>query len=178
VTIDLSQISFFLSIISSSAVIAGAIFIIFQLRQNAKLIEVSARESRMNTSLALLEKLTDESFARRRKRMHDTIRKYRKKNWADFDDSLDDFEARDFAYIYELLGQLTRDETLDIDMVTNALQYLVVIDWEMFSPMAEHFVKRWGVNSWRNFEWLANRVKMRIDKRERRISHSLDTTRV
>jgi len=143
VAVDLSQISILLGTISSVAVVAGTIFVIFQLRQNARLIEVSARDSRMNMSFALLEKLTDESFARRRKRMHDTILNYRKKNWAGFDHSLDDFEARDFAYIYELLGQLTRNGTLDIDTVTNSVEYLVVFDWEMFSPLAEHFRRKW-----------------------------------
>src|SRR5208282_4294894 len=107
--IDFSRISTDLSAISSIAVILGAAFIVFQLRQNGRLIEASTKETKTNISLALLEKLTDESFARRRKRMYDAIRKYGANDWEGFDDSLDDFEARNFAYIYELIGQLTRD---------------------------------------------------------------------
>jgi len=51
-----------LSEISSIAVIAGVVLIIFQLKQNAK-------ETRATAAFALLEKLTDESYVRRRKRM-------------------------------------------------------------------------------------------------------------
>src|SRR5271169_5562147 len=104
---DLSSISSFLSAIGSVAVIAGAIFVVFQLRQNAKLIEATMHQNRSNIAFALLEKITDESFAVRWKKMHDVIKKYNAASWADFDDSLDDFEARNFAKIYELIGQLT-----------------------------------------------------------------------
>lgn len=168
--ISLTQLSFFLSAVSSVAVIAGAVFIVFQLRQNARLIEAGTRETRMNMSLALLEKLTDESFAKRRKAMHDVTRKYgknTKNTWAGFDDTLADFEARNFAYIYELLGQLTRDGTLDRLTVMNALQYLVVFDWNAFEPLAKHLIQRFGGrNAWGNFEWLAGETQ-RFLKRER-----------
>jgi hypothetical protein len=96
--VGLSSFASFLNAISSIAVILGAIFIVFQLRQNAKLIEATIRETRANASIALLEKITDESFARRRKAMRDAIKKYAALNWAGFDDTLEDYEARNFAY--------------------------------------------------------------------------------
>ena len=174
---DFSQISVFLSAISSIAVIAGTVFIVFQLRQNAKLIEAGTMETRMNMSLALLEKLTDESFAKRRKKMHEVVRKYGKKNWAGFDDSLDDFEARNFAYIYELLGQLIRDGILDGPTVMNALQYLVVFDWNAFAPLSNYLMRRYKlrVNAWQNFEWLAQETRQRMEERER-VASTVETT--
>jgi hypothetical protein len=157
-----------LSAISSIAVISGAFFIVFQLRQNASLIRVANQENRSNASIALLEKITDESFARRRKAMHDTVKKYAAVGWEGFDDSLEDFEARNFAYTYELIGQLTREGLLEISIVRNALQYLVVFDWEAFSPLSKHLMERYGlkVNAWRNFEWLAEDVRGQMKSRE------------
>jgi hypothetical protein len=162
--IDFSQISVFLSAISSIAVIAGAVFIVFQLRQNGRLIEASTKETKTNISLALLEKVTDESFAKRRKRMYDAVRKYGAKNWKGFDDSLDDFEARNFAYIYELIGQLTRDGILDARMVTHSLQYHVVLDWDAFFPLAKHLGQRLNLK-WSNFEWLAEETRKHLKER-------------
>lgn len=157
-----------LSAISSIAVISGAFFIVFQLRQNASLIRAANQETRSNTSIALLEKITDESFARRRKAMHDTVKRYAATNWEGFDDSLEDFEARNFAYTYELIGQLTREGLIEISIVRNALQYLVVFDWEAFSPLSRHLMERYGlkVNAWRNFEWLAEDVRGQMKSRE------------
>jgi hypothetical protein len=103
-SLDLSTIFGDVGAISSIAVIAGAIFVVFQLRQNARLIQAALLENKANVSLALLEKITEESFAKRRKYMHDTVKKFSKLNWEGFDDSLDDFEARNFGYLYELIG--------------------------------------------------------------------------
>jgi len=129
-----------LSGISSVAVIVGVILIIFQLKQNAK-------ETRATAAFALLEKLTDESFSRRRKNMHDTIRKYSAKNWKGFDDTYQDWEVRGFAYIYELIAQLVKQRIIDLDSITEALSYLVVADWEAFSPLANHIMERYGGES-------------------------------
>jgi len=68
--IDLSWALPILGAISSIAVIAGAVFIVFQLRQNARLIQATIKENRTNSSISLLEKLTEDSFARRRKLMY------------------------------------------------------------------------------------------------------------
>lgn len=66
VLVDLAPLVSFLNTISSVAVILGAIFVVFQLRQNARLIQTTIRETKANASIALLEEIT-ESFARRRK---------------------------------------------------------------------------------------------------------------
>ena len=90
----------------------------------------------------------------------------------DFDDSLDDFEARNFAYIYELIGQLTRDKIVDLRTIRNALQYLVVIDWDIFSPLSKHLMERYNLsaNPWANFEWLAEETRKHMQMREKSAS--------
>jgi len=166
--VDLSSFASFLNAISSIAVILGAIFIVFQLRQNARLIEATIRETRANASIALLEKITDESFARRRKSMRDAVKKYSTLNWVGFDDTLEDYEARNFAYTYELIGQLARENVVDLDMVRNALQYLVVFDWDAFAPLSKHLMERYKVkvNAWGNFQWLAEETRKHLKRKE------------
>jgi hypothetical protein len=165
---DISSIVGFLNAISSIAVIAGAIFVVFQLRQNAKLTEATIRETKANISLALLEKITEESFPRRRKAMRDAVKKALAVNWEGFDDSLDDFEARNFAYSYELIGQLARAGTADLTMILDALQYLVVFDWNAFEPLVKHLKERYSivVNPWGNFEWLAKETKKHMERKD------------
>ena len=106
--LSLSGLIQILSALSSVAVILGVIFIVIQLRQNNKLIElntklteVSFRDVKANITFELLEKLTDESFARRRSFMWETIKQYQTSNWENFDDSREDFEIRNFAYMYD-----------------------------------------------------------------------------
>jgi hypothetical protein len=168
--LDLSTLINYLSAISSIAVILGAIFVVFQLRQNAKLIQLTIHENRSSIAFALLEKITDESFALRRKKMHDVIKNTREANWAGFDDSLDDFEARNFAYIYELIGQLTKDNIVDLRTIRNALQYLVVTDWDAFSPLSKHLMERFKltVNPWGSFEWLADETRRHLMMKEQK----------
>jgi hypothetical protein len=43
--VDYSQLAFGLSAVSSVAVVAGAVFVVFQLRQNAKLISATIQET-------------------------------------------------------------------------------------------------------------------------------------
>src|SRR2546426_3166648 len=74
--VDLGFLVTDLSAISSIAVILGAVFVIFQLRQNARLIKTANFETKANMSFSVLEIITEESFARRRKNMHDAIKKY------------------------------------------------------------------------------------------------------
>ena len=78
---DLSWLISFLSAISSIAIILGAVFVVFQLRQNAKLIRTANLETKSNISFSVLEKITEESFARRRKNMHDAVKKYSQISW-------------------------------------------------------------------------------------------------
>jgi hypothetical protein len=155
--VDLSFLVADLSAISSLAVILGAVFVIFQLRQNARLIKTANFETKANISFSVLEKVTEESFARRRKSMHDAIKKYSQINWEGFDDTLEDFEARNFGYIYELIGELVREGIIDLTIAIHSLRYLLVFDWQRFEPLAKHLMERYNVpvNPYENFEWLA-----------------------
>lgn len=150
-----------LSAISSLAVVLGAVFVIFQLRQNARLIKTANFETKANISFSVLEKVTEESFARRRKSMHDAIKKYSQINWEGFDDTLEDFEARNFGYIYELIGELVREGIIDLTIAIHSLRYLLVFDWQRFEPLTKHLMERYNVpvNPYENFEWLAQETR-------------------
>jgi hypothetical protein len=159
--VDLATATSYLGIVSSVAVVAGAIFVVFQLRQNANLIRAANFETKSNMSFSVLEKITEESFARRRKSMHDAIKKYSQINWEGFDDSLEDFEARNFGYIYELTGELVREGIIDLTIAVHSLRYLIVFDWDRFEPLVKHLMERYKVpvNPYENFEWLASQTR-------------------
>ena len=156
--VDLSTVISYLSALSSIAVVLGAIFVIFQLRQNARLIRTTNFDTKAQMSFSVLEKVTEESFARRRKNMHDAIKKYSQLNWKGFDDSLEDFEARNFGYIYELIGELVKEGIIDLTVAIHSLRYLVIYDWDRFHPLVKHLMQRYNVpvNPYSNFEYLAN----------------------
>jgi len=82
--VDISSIITGLSAISSIAVVAGALFIIFQLRQNAKLINATIQENKSSIAFSMLERIIDDSFVRRRKNVYDSVKKYDEKNWEGF----------------------------------------------------------------------------------------------
>jgi hypothetical protein len=159
--VDLGFIVADLSAISSLAVILGAVFVIFQLRQNARLIKTANFETKANISFSVLEKVTEESFARRRKSMYDAIKKYSQINWEGFDDTLEDFEARNFGYIYELIGELVKEGIIDLTIAIHSLRYLLVFDWQRFEPLTKHLMERYKfpANPYENFEWLAQETR-------------------
>lgn len=167
--LDLSGLIQVLSAISSIAVILGVVFIIVQLRQNAKLIDLNAklteatfRDVKSNISFEILEELSDESFARRRSFMWHTVKKYQASNWEGFDDSSDDFEIRNFAYMYDLYGQLTKEGLLDLEIMAKTFKYLVALDWEAFEPVSNHIMKRYNLTQneiFSDFEWLAKETE-------------------
>ena len=142
---NLSSLIQVLSAISSIAVILGVVFIVVQLRQNTKLIDLNTKltdatfqEVKSNISFELLEKLTDESFPRRRSFMCHTIKKYQTSNWEGFDDSPDDFEVRNFAFMYDLFGQLAKEGLIDIGTLAKTFKFLVALDWQAFEPASKH----------------------------------------
>jgi hypothetical protein len=159
--VDLSTIISYLSALSSVAVVLGAIFVVFQLRQNARLIKTANFDTKAEMSFSVLEKITEESFARRRKNMHDAVKKYSQINWEGFDDSLEDFEARNFGYIYELIGELVKEGIIDLTIAVHSLRYLIVFDWEIFQQLVKHLMERYKVpvNPYENFEWLATETR-------------------
>jgi len=181
--VDLSALTADLSAVSSIAIILGAVFVVFQLRQNARLIRTANFETKANISFSVLEKLTEESFARRRKSMHDAIKKYNQINWEGFDDTLEDYEARNFGYIYELIGELVKEGIIDLTVAVHSLRYLLVFDWQRFEPLTKHLMERYKVpvNPYENFEWLAQETRKylqtqgRIDREHPEIRPLEDT---
>jgi hypothetical protein len=166
--IDLSTVALTLSAVSSAAVVAGAIFVVFQLRQNNKLINATIQETRSGIAFSVLERIIDDSFVRRRKNVYDAVKKYGEKNWEGFIGTMDDFEARNYAYMFELFGQLVKDNILDLKTVMNALKYIVVYDWKTMEPMIKYLNGVYGLrnNPWGNFEWLARETEKYLKLQE------------
>ncbi len=166
--VDFSQLALALSAVSSLAVVAGAIFVVLQLRQNAKLINATIQETKSGIAFSMLERIIDDSFVRRRKNVYDSVKTYKEKNWEGFIGTFEDFEARNYAYMFELFGQLIKDGVLDQKMVMNALKYIVVIDWRMMEPMITYLNGVYGLksNPWGNFEWLAKETEKYLTLQE------------
>ena len=166
--VDLSTILLALSGGASIAIVVTAVLVVLQLRQNSRLIEHAAQQNRANVALAVMEKLTDETFARRRKAMHDASRRFTEAGAAGFDDTLADLEARNFAFIYQILGTLVRADVIEEDLVVRALGRLVIADWRFFEPISEHVKSRHGqrVGTWDDFRWLAGRSVAYFDRLE------------
>lgn len=164
--VDFSAVISYLSALSSIAVVLGAIFVVFQLRQNARLIKTANFETKAEMSFSVLEKITEESFARRRKNMHDAVKKYSQVSWEGFDDSLEDFEARNFGYIYELIGELVKEGLIDLTIAIHSLRYLIVADWQVFELLVKHLMERYKVpvNPYENFEWLATETRKVLEE--------------
>jgi hypothetical protein len=159
--IDFSQLVLSLSAVSSVAVVAGTVFVVFQLRQNAKLINATIQETKSGIAFSMVERLIDDSFVRRRKNVYDSMKKYGEKNWEGFIGTMDDFEARNYAYMFELFGQLVKDGIVELKTVMNALKYIVVFDWKTMEPMIRYLngVYKLKGNPWGNFEWLAKETE-------------------
>lgn len=166
--VDFSQLALALSAVSSVAVVAGAIFVVFQLRQNARLINATIQETKAGISFSIVERIIDDSFVRRRKNVYDTVKKYSAVNWEGFLGSLEDFEARNYAYMFELFGQLVKDEVIDLKTMMNALKYIVVNDWRTMEPMIMYLNSKYNLkaNPWGNFEWLAQRTEAYLERLE------------
>lgn len=169
---SLSDIESFLKTISSIAVIAGAVFVVFQLRLNAKLV-------RSRNAFDLIGKVIDPSFPGRRHLLYEVSRKYTGSDWIGFDRSLEDFEVRNFANIYEQLGLLVKKGVVDIEDVMEALSAQPMADWLTFQPIRKHIMEeagkaipalathRAGIDSiyWPNFKWLAEEVEKWVCER-------------
>jgi hypothetical protein len=166
--VDLSSIAAALGAVSSVAVIAGAVFIIVQLRQNSKLLDATVRETKASIAFAMAERIIDDSFVRKRKNVYDTVKKYGEKNWEGFIGTYDDFEARNYAYMFELFGQQVKDGILDLKTTMDTLKYIVVYDWKLMEPMIRYLNKTYNLkgNPWGNFEWLAKQTERYLGQQE------------
>jgi hypothetical protein len=166
--VDLTDLVAILGAGASIAIVVTVLLVAFQLRQNARLIEHSAREYRASVALTILERLTDDSFARRRKSMHDASKLLVEQGPTGFDDTLADLEARNFAFIYQILGALTRSRVVDEDLVIRAMGRLVIADWQRFEPISRRVMERYHQRhgTWEDFEWLAERASLHYDALE------------
>jgi hypothetical protein len=157
-------------------VIAGAIFVVFQLKQNArqikqheKTLEAMSEANRSQNAFELIGKVVDPSFPVRRHKLYEVSEKYSGGDWTGFDRSLDDFEVRNFANIYEQMGLLVKKGVIDLQDVMNALSAQPMADWRVFQPLRKHIMEEAGkaipllasnqavIDSvfWPNFQWLA-----------------------
>src|SRR3954470_1199673 len=104
------------------AVIAGTILVVLQVRVHAKNV-------RSRNAFDLITKVIDPSFARRRHLLYETAEKYADGDWGGFDRSLEDFEVRNFANIYEQLGLLAQRGVIDLRDLLDALSAQPMADW-------------------------------------------------
>lgn len=172
----LTELQPLLSLIGSVCVIAGTVFVVIQLR-------INARQAASRTAFDLIGKITDPSFPVRRHLMYEVAAKHSSGNWEGFDRSLEDFEVRSFANLYEQLGLLVRKGVVNLPDVMEALSAQIMADWHTFQPIRAHVIERSaqafpalaadqaGIDRifWPNFNWLATQnaewVQQRVTSR-------------
>ena len=142
--------------------LVGTVLVVLQLRVNAK-------HARSRNAFDLISRVIDPSFAQRRHRLYEVAAKYADGDWTGFDRSLEDFEVRNFANVYEQLGLLVRKGVVDLQDVLDALSAQPMADWNIFQPIRTHIIheagkafpaladNQPGVDAiyWPNFRWLA-----------------------
>jgi hypothetical protein len=143
-------------------VIAGTILVVLQLRVNANNV-------RSRNAFDLIAKVVDPSFAHRRHLLYEVAEKHAGGNWTGFDRSLQDFEVRNFANVYEQLGLIARKGVVDLQDVLAAVSAQPMADWTTFQPIRTHIMEEAGnafpalagnqsgldAIYWPNFRWLA-----------------------
>ena len=138
-------------------------FVVLQLRQNARLLEATLRQQRSDVTMSILERITDESFPRRRAEMHRILKRFVETDWKGAFESPEDFEVRNFAHIYDLIGVMAKHGLIDLDLLADVLQGVVIRDWEVFAPHAKKMRAEFGFyRAYANFEWLAGEVQRRL----------------
>jgi len=121
-------------------------------------------------AFSMMEQLTSGDFAARRWKMHGFVQAASASGWKGFDDSLEDFESRAFAYQYELIGQMVTSATLDYELVRDFVQYSIVADWNAFEPLDAHLMERFPgrPSPWARFRQLALRITTELSGPELR----------
>jgi hypothetical protein len=162
IMVDLSFILEALSGASTIAVILGVPFILLQMRQNARMLEVANRQTelvalqnRSQVILNIAEHMTDRDFILQRKEVRDIIAKYSEKGWDSFVDSVDGFEVRAFAVQYESAALLAKLGLIDEATLVATLGFTIVVDWIALEPAIAVFEKEWGPIAFPNFRALA-----------------------
>ncbi len=175
---SLSDLVQFLNAVSAVAVLLGVVFVVFQLRQNGRLIDASNRQvlasiqqNKSNVAFGILERFTSDSFTVRRKTVRDIVRKYTANKWLGFLETSDDFEVRAFGSYYEFSAYLARTKIIDLELLQDVLGHRLTFDWDAFSPAAEYYRKTWGVKYiFTNFEWLAKLTRGYLEKKEQELA--------
>ena len=174
---DLSALVQDLDVLSATAVIAGVIFVVFQLRQNAKLIEASDRQietanmqveaiiqqNRQQVILSTVDRFTDDAFNEKRKRVREIVKKYDANNWKGYLESEDDYEVRGFIAHYESTGYLAKIGIVDVKMMQEAMG-VVIYDWAALEPAVRYYRDTWKRRAYVNFEWLKDEVKKDLQR--------------
>lgn len=149
-------------IVGAVAVTIGTVLVVLQLRVNAK-------QARARNAFDLIGKVIDPSFPARRHLLYEVAARHAGGDWAGFDRSLEDFEVRNFANVYEQLGLLVQKGVVDLNDVLDALSAQPMADWNTFEPIRAHIMEEAanafpalaagvpGAESiyWPHFQWLA-----------------------
>lgn len=176
-SLDYTSIIQFLNVISACAIIAGVFFVVFQLRQNARLIkaanrqietanrqvETSIQQNKQQAILSTIERFTDESFNMRRRKVREIIRKHQENAWKDFPESEEDYVIRGFLSLYETTAYLVKTGIADVRTVAEGMGPLIRADWLALQPAVEYYRRTWKKdNAYGNFEELERSVTSQI----------------
>ena len=187
--IDLTTVIQYLNAVSAVAVTLGVFFVIFQLRQNARLIESSNKQietanrqveanlqqNQLQVILSTIDRFTDETFLRKRKKVRDIIRKHQENSWQNFSESEDDYEVRGFLGLYDSTGYLAKNRIVDIPMIAEGMGYLIIFDWEATEPAMEYYRSIWKRHTYSNFKWLKDQVKQVLEKNNANVETNSDS---
>jgi hypothetical protein len=151
--VTLADVLAWVSTAASAALVVSVILLAYNVR-------ASRLDARRNLAFSMMEQLTSASFAERRWKMHRSVGAAAACGWKEFDNCLDDFESRSFAYQYELIGQMVAAGTLDYTLVRDFVRYTVVADWNAFEPLDAHLQERYPgrPSPWTRFRQLAQRI--------------------
>jgi hypothetical protein len=151
--VALSDVQAWVGIAASVALVVSVILLAYNVR-------ASRMDARRNLAFSMMEQLTSADFAARRWKMHQFVAVAAASDWNAFDNTLEDFESRSFAYQYELIGQMVDSGTLDYPLVRDFVQYTVVADWNAFQPLDAHLGTRYPgrPSPWTRFRQLAQRI--------------------
>ncbi len=176
--VELTDITQVLNAISAVAVLLGVVFVVFQLRQNGRLIKASNEQvqasilqNKSSVATSIVERFTDDSFTIRRKTVRDIVKKYQGANWEGFSESAEDFEVRAFGSYYDFTAYLAREGIIDVHLVQSVLGYRITFDWEVVAPVAEYYRKERGKKYiFANFEWLSRESEKYLAEIEKSMS--------
>ena len=132
-----------LSDVATWVAIAADLALVISVSLFAYNLAATRKDARRTIAFSMMEQLTSADFAERRWKMHQAVAKASASAWKDFDDSIEDFECRSFAYQYALIGQMVDAGTLDYALVRDCLQFTIVTDWNAFQPLEARLVERY-----------------------------------